>query len=365
LSIETIELIGQIGIYIFAFIFGAAIGSFLNVCIYRIPKGESLIKRNSHCMTCGTEILHRDLIPIFSWIFLKGKCRSCGAKISGRYCLVESLTGLLFLGVFVKFDVINVGFIYPAIFCLFLASVVVVGFEDYDTQEMSLSVLIVSSIIAIGAVIYRYFDPTVVNIGKAPDLMDSVIGMFSVSLPILIIGFVITPLIYRGFLSEDHKLVRRFQSRLAHDTLTDSERGKLTKLLEEAKTRIKERGAVFGFGMGDVVLMAAAGLMIGYKATIVGTFFAIVFAAIFGIIKIKLNERRGSPRGQVAQEDFAADDSHSTAADSQSTDDTPSNDSTPSNAFAFGPFLCIGIAIGAFFGNTLWGLYFSQMSQTV
>jgi leader peptidase (prepilin peptidase)/N-methyltransferase len=304
-------------------------------------------------MTCGTEILHRDLIPIFSWIFLRGKCRSCGAKISGRYCLVESLTGLLFLGVFIKFDVINIGFIYPAIFCLFLASVVVVGFEDYDTQEMSLSVLITSAIIAIGAVIYRNVDPVVVKIGEAPDIMESVIGMFSVSLPILLIGFVITPLIYRGFLSEDHKLVRRFQSRLAHDTLTDSERGKLTKLLEEAKTRIKIRGAVFGFGMGDVVLMAAAGLMIGYKATIVGTFFAIVFAAIFGIIK------RGSPSGQVAQANSQADDSSSTATVSQSTDETPSN------AFAFGPFLCIGIAIGAFFGNTLWGLYFSQMAQTM
>jgi prepilin signal peptidase PulO-like enzyme (type II secretory pathway) len=368
LSIQTIELIGQIGIYIFAFIFGAAIGSFLNVCIYRLPKGESLVKRNSHCMTCGAEILHRDLVPIFSWIFLRGKCRSCGAPISPRYCIVESLTGLLFVGVFIKFDVINFGFVYPAILCLFLASVVVVGFEDYDTQEMSLSVLITSAIIAIGAVVYRQFDLRAVNAGFAPDLMSSIIGMFSVALPILLIGFVMTPLIYRGFLSEDHKLVRRFNHRLAHDTLTNSERTKLTKLLEEAKTRIKIRGAVFGFGMGDVVLMAAAGLILGYKATIVGTFFAIVFAAVFGIIKIKLNERqrgsprgqvaqRGSPRGQVTQNDIAAEDSNSTAADTQSTDETPSN------AFAFGPFLCIGIAIGAYWGDLIWSLYFSQMAK--
>ncbi|MBR1561763.1 MAG: prepilin peptidase, partial [Ruminococcus sp.] len=72
-------------IYVFVFIFGACIGSFLNVCIYRLPLNESLIKRNSHCMTCGTEIRKRDLIPIISWCCLKGKCHACGAKISPRY----------------------------------------------------------------------------------------------------------------------------------------------------------------------------------------------------------------------------------------------------------------------------------------
>ena len=86
-------------IYVFVFIFGACIGSFLNVCIYRLPKNESLIKRNSHCMTCGEPIKRRDLIPIVSWCILRGKCRSCGAKISARYTIVETLNTALLMGI--------------------------------------------------------------------------------------------------------------------------------------------------------------------------------------------------------------------------------------------------------------------------
>ena len=66
-------------IYVFVFIFGACIGSFLNVCIYRLPKNESLIKRNSHCMTCGEPIKRRDLIPIVSWWKVsKLRCKDIG-----------------------------------------------------------------------------------------------------------------------------------------------------------------------------------------------------------------------------------------------------------------------------------------------
>ena len=67
--------------YLIVFLFGICIGSFLNVVIIRIPRGESLIKRSSHCMTCGTKIRIIDLIPVFSWLFLRGKCHSCGEKI--------------------------------------------------------------------------------------------------------------------------------------------------------------------------------------------------------------------------------------------------------------------------------------------
>ena len=84
-------------LYCIIFAFGAAIGSFLNVCIYRLPKEESLWRNNSHCMTCGTPIRKRDLIPIFSWCRLRGKCHSCGAKIPFRYTLVESLNAVLYV----------------------------------------------------------------------------------------------------------------------------------------------------------------------------------------------------------------------------------------------------------------------------
>ena len=64
--------------YTIVFLFGICIGSFLNVVIFRLPKNESLIKRSSHCMTCGEKIRVIDLIPVFSWIFLRGKCHNCG-----------------------------------------------------------------------------------------------------------------------------------------------------------------------------------------------------------------------------------------------------------------------------------------------
>jgi prepilin signal peptidase PulO-like enzyme (type II secretory pathway) len=241
---------------------------------------------------------------------------------------------------------IETGFIYPALFCLFLASVVVVGFEDFDTQEMSLSVLLVSGVIAIFSAVYANFLSNTAARGFAPDIKSSVIGALAVSLPILIIGFVITPLLYKGFLSPDHKLRRRFQKRLRGGNLTESENAKITKLLEEVNARITERGAVYGFGMGDVVLMAAAGIMIGYKAVIAGTFFAVIIAAVYAVIKAKINERRNldTETAETAENDINAENS---------------------NAFAFGPFLCIGIALGAFFGNSLWGLYFSQFAQPV
>ncbi|MCM1299888.1 MAG: prepilin peptidase, partial [[Eubacterium] siraeum] len=85
------------------FILGSVVGSFLNVIAYRMPIKESLVKGRSHCTTCGKQILNRDLIPIFSWIFLGGKCRYCKEKISPRYMIVELLTALSYLGAFLVF----------------------------------------------------------------------------------------------------------------------------------------------------------------------------------------------------------------------------------------------------------------------
>ena len=67
--------------YIIIFIFGITIGSFLNVCIYRIPLGESIVTAPSHCMTCGRKLKWYDMVPVFSWLVLGGKCRNCKSKI--------------------------------------------------------------------------------------------------------------------------------------------------------------------------------------------------------------------------------------------------------------------------------------------
>ncbi|MBQ8787729.1 MAG: prepilin peptidase [Oscillospiraceae bacterium] len=317
-----------IGIYFMTFLFGITIGSFLNVCIYRLPAGESLTKKNSHCMTCGAYIKWYDLIPVFSWLFLRGKCRACGSKISGRYILVESLTGILFAATFVRFDVIVDGLIYPALLCLFIAGLIVIGFEDYDTQEMTLGVLFYLTAVAAVARICSTLFPTTFRGNEVP-LIDGIIGMFSVSVPFLIFGFVLTPLIYCFIISEDHKAARKIKRRLKKEKLNEKETERLQKTLDKHLEEIKETGPVYGFGMGDVILMAAGGLMLGWKATVVAAFIAIILGAVYALV-LKLKAKH--------------------------------NDEEGVKAFAFGPFLVIGLVLASFFGTQLMDLYIDYLT---
>lgn len=88
-------------IYVFLFLIGLALGSFLNVCIYRLPQGESLIFPRSHCPACGRKIKNRDNIPLLSYLLLRGKCRYCGWRIAWHYPLVEFITPVMLLGIFI------------------------------------------------------------------------------------------------------------------------------------------------------------------------------------------------------------------------------------------------------------------------
>ena len=83
--------------YFLIAVLGLVIGSFLNVCIYRLPEGESIIKPPSHCPKCKKRLRGIDLIPVFSYLFLKGRCRYCKASISPRYVFVELITAVVFL----------------------------------------------------------------------------------------------------------------------------------------------------------------------------------------------------------------------------------------------------------------------------
>jgi leader peptidase (prepilin peptidase) / N-methyltransferase len=89
--------------FAFVFVFGAAIGSFLNVCIFRLPEQHSIVKPLSQCPKCHHPIRFYDNIPLISYLILKGKCRDCGEKISWRYPLVEFITAILALLLFGKF----------------------------------------------------------------------------------------------------------------------------------------------------------------------------------------------------------------------------------------------------------------------
>ena len=115
-------------IEIFIFIFGLCIGSFLNVCIYRLPASQSIAHPRSKCPECGKLIASYDNIPVFSYLLLKGRCRHCGVKIGLRYPTVELLGGLFALATFLKFGLSLETVIYFA----FIACLLVVTFIDLD-----------------------------------------------------------------------------------------------------------------------------------------------------------------------------------------------------------------------------------------
>ena len=112
------------------FAFGCIVGSFLNVCIYRMPRGESLISPGSHCPQCKYSIPWYLNVPLITWLYLRGKCANCQAPISARYFLVELLTGLLFLGSW-----LFAGRQSPwlaLIYCLIMAGFIVATFIDFE-----------------------------------------------------------------------------------------------------------------------------------------------------------------------------------------------------------------------------------------
>jgi len=249
--------------YIVAFLFGISIGSFLNVVILRLPRHESLIKRSSHCMTCGAKIRAIDLIPVFSWLMLRGKCHSCGEKISPRYPIVESLNGFLYVLTFFVMD-FNAGSI---ITCVLISLLIIIGFMDWDTMEIDLIIVGMVFLLAIPSALLT----------DQSTLLHRIIGAFAISLPFYIIGE-ISRVFIKKKTGEDYRAIE----------------------------------------LGDTVLMFAAGALLGTKAIIVSALIGIVVAAVAGLINKFV---------------------------------------TGNSKFAFGPFLSIGIAIGALWGNGIADWY--------
>jgi leader peptidase (prepilin peptidase)/N-methyltransferase len=107
-------------LYIFIFLFGIVIGSFLNVCITRIPEEISIVSPGSRCPRCGTPIKPYDNVPVFAWLWLRGKCRACGAPISVMYPAIELTTGLLFVAAFHEFGLTQTTLKWVVFTCLIL-----------------------------------------------------------------------------------------------------------------------------------------------------------------------------------------------------------------------------------------------------
>jgi leader peptidase (prepilin peptidase)/N-methyltransferase len=128
------------------FCFGAVIGSFLNVCIYRIPAAESIVHPPSRCPACGAAIRWYQNVPILSYLLLRGRCAGCGVRISPRYPMVEALAGLLFALVVYRF---GLQYFVPVLW-LFAAALVVITFIDLDHQ-------IIPDVISLPGIVVGFF----------------------------------------------------------------------------------------------------------------------------------------------------------------------------------------------------------------
>ena len=120
-------------LYSLIFLYGIVIGSFLNVCILRLPAKESLIP-GSHCTSCGHRLRWYDLFPLFSYLLLKGRCRYCSARISAQYPLVEGTNGLLYIIIFM----VNGIDISSILYCLMTSALLVISIVDWRTYEIPL-----------------------------------------------------------------------------------------------------------------------------------------------------------------------------------------------------------------------------------
>lgn len=135
--------------YITIFIFGTIIGSFLNVCIYRLPLGESVVTAPSHCMTCGRKLRWYDMVPVFSWLVLGGKCRNCKSEISVQYPIIEGVNGILYVVICVVNGLNVVSFVY----CLMGSALIVLSVIDWRTFEIPFGInvfLFVLGVVATG-----------------------------------------------------------------------------------------------------------------------------------------------------------------------------------------------------------------------
>ncbi len=215
-------------ITILFFILGILFGSFINVCIYRIPKGISVIFPLSYCPCCKKTILWYDNIPLLSYTFLKGRCRFCKAPISVQYPIVEALTGGLFVLFYLKFG-INVTYFAFLIFVVFS---MIISFIDINTQTI-------------------------------PDAL---------SVPLIIIGIILSS--FNAFLNKPHIIFSLIGAITGFFLLY------IIALL--GKVMFKKEA----MGGGDIKIISAIGAFTGPYAVLFTVFIASFLGAVFGLFLI-------------------------------------------------------------------------------
>ena len=158
--------------YIIVLLLGITVGSFLNVCIFRIPEGESIVFGPSHCPNCGRRLKWYELIPIFSFLALRGRCKGCRNAISAQYPLIEATNGVLWVIVFAV-----MGFsAQAALGCLLSSTLLVLGVVDARTLEIPSGTTI--AILVLGAIATGI---------DYQNWLSHLIGLFAISLPLLLV----------------------------------------------------------------------------------------------------------------------------------------------------------------------------------
>jgi len=164
----------------FFLILGLLIGSFLNVCIYRIPKEQSIAFPPSHCMSCGNKIRWYDLIPVISYVFLKGKCRYCKEKVSIRYPIIELITGVVFTALYIEY---GIGFTFGK-YALFSCFLIVIGMIDFDTTDVYLKTTLPGIVCGVILMVIGW----TLSFGFTTYIYGAILGGGLISLIILITG---------------------------------------------------------------------------------------------------------------------------------------------------------------------------------
>lgn len=243
--------------YIIIFIFGITIGSFLNVCIYRIPLGESIVTAPSHCMTCGRKLKWYDMVPVFSWLVLGGKCRNCKSKISVQYPIIEGVNGILY----VMICAVNGLEWSSMIYCFMASALLVLSIIDWRTYEIPFGINVFLFVLGVAM--------TILDRGN---LAEHLIGMICVS----------------GLLG-------------------------ILYLLTGGRA----------IGGGDIKLMFACGLILGWKLILLAFFLGCIIGSVVHIIRMSVKKA-----GRM---------------------------------LAMGPYLSVGILLAALWGNAWINWYLSLL----
>ena len=228
-------------ILVFSVLIGLAIGSFLNVCISRIPLDESIVRPRSRCPQCKKPISNRDNIPILSYLLLGGRCRHCKKKISIRYPFIEALVGAISGLIYIKFDEIGIQWIVYLLFC---AALVALAFIDADHRIL----------------------PDVITLNG---LWIGIVLSLFVWVPDLQVG----PALKAASLLGPSPRIVSFASSL----LGAAVGGGLLWFVREAYFRLR---GVEGMGFGDVKMMAMVGAFVGTPLTL----FTIMVGSILGSV---------------------------------------------------------------------------------